>query len=75
MSNIKTNKSDVLDNVMVDLLYLRTFARVCEDNMIEIIDEINQGITPVERLEDVLHLTELNCSKVNNLINVLNNAK
>lgn len=55
MSNIKTNKSDVLDNVMVDLLYLRTFARVCEDNMIEIIDEINQGITPVERLEDVLH--------------------
>lgn len=75
MSNIKTNKSDVLDNVMVDLLYLRTFARVCEDNMIEIIDEINQGITPVERLEDVLHLTELTCSKVNNLINVLNNVK
>ncbi|MBS6927189.1 MAG: hypothetical protein KH152_01565 [Finegoldia magna] len=68
---MKTNKSDVIDNVMVDLLYLRTFARVCEDNIIEIIDEINQGIDPGERLEDVLHLTELNSSKVNKLINVL----
>lgn len=72
---MKTNKSDVLDNVMVDLLYLRTFARVCEDNIIEIIDEINQGIDPGERLEDVLHLTELNSSKVNKLINVLESVE
>lgn len=75
MSNIKTDKSDVLDNVMVDLLHLRTFARICEDNLIEIIQEIKNGIDPGDRLEDVLHITELNCDKVNDLINFLESVE
>lgn len=68
---MKTNKSDVLDTVLVDLLYLRTFARICKDNLIEIIDEIKNGIDPGDRLEDVLHITELNYDEVNDLINFL----
>lgn len=68
---MKTNKSDVLDTVLVDLLRLRTFARICEDNLIEIIDEIKNGIDPGDRLEDVLHITELNYDEVNDLINFL----
>ena len=68
---MKTNKSDVLDTVLVDLLHLRTFARICEDSLIEIIDEIKNGIDPGDRLEDVLHITELNYDEVNDLINFL----
>lgn len=68
---MKTNKSDVLDTVLVDLLHLRTFARICKDNLIEIIDEIKNGIDPGDRLEDVLHITELNYDEVNDLINFL----
>ena len=65
---MKTNKSDVLDTVLVDLLHLRTFARICEDNLIEIIDEIKNGIDPGDRLEDVLHITELNYDTINDLV-------
>ena len=53
---------------MVNLLYLRTFARICEDNLIEIIDEIKNGIDPGDRLEDVLHITELNYDTINDLV-------
>lgn len=68
---MKRDKSDVLDTVLVDLLHLRTFARICEDNLIEIIQEIKNGIDPGDRLEDVLHITELNYDEVNDLINFL----
>lgn len=68
---MKTNKSDVLDTVLVDLLHLRTFARICEDNLIKIIQEIKNGIDPGDRLEDVLHITKLNYDEVNDLINFL----
>lgn len=65
---MKTDKKYTYDDIMVNLLYLRTFARICEDNLIEIIDEIKNGIDPGDRLEDVLHITELNYDTVNDLV-------
>lgn len=65
---MKTDKKYTYDDIMVNLLYLRTFARICEDNLIEIIDEIKNGIDPGDRLEDVLHITELNCDTINDLV-------
>ncbi|MBS5971170.1 MAG: hypothetical protein KH968_05160 [Finegoldia magna] len=65
---MKTDKKYTYDDIMVNLLYLRTFARICEDNLIEIIDEIKNGIDPGDRLEDVLHITELNYDTINDLV-------
>lgn len=66
--SMKTDKKYTYDDIMVNLLYLRTFARICEDNLIEIIDEIKNGIDPGDRLEDVLHITELNYDTINDLV-------
>ena len=66
--SMKTDKKYTYDDIMVNLLYFRTFARICEDNLIEIIDEIKNGIDPGDRLEDVLHITELNYDTINDLV-------